>query len=269
MHATIFALLAAVNVTRDVAYAADVVDGKHRLDVYSPAGVRAAPVLVFIHGGGFVQGDRRDYNGLATAIASTGIVVVVPSYRLFPQADARGAATDVAAAVAWTVKHVSAFGGNPRGVVLSGHSAGAYLAALVGLAPTFLSAYGVPPRAIRGIAGFSGIYDVGDIDPAATPSDRELLQHYFGETQEARSTLSPITYAAKTAPPMALYCGGVYDAVACGQRDLMFAALVHAGADVQMDADASATHSDVVANLARSGTPEQRALLEFIEKYAR
>ena len=268
MHATIFALIAAVNATKDIAYAADVPQDKHRLDVYAPAGVRNAPVVIFIHGGGFVQGDRRDYNGLATAIASTGVVVVVPSYRLFPQTDARGAAQDVAAAAGWTLKHIAAYGGNSRGFVLCGHSSGGYLAALIGLDPEFLSADGIAGSSVRGIAGFSGTYDVREIDPEATPSARALLQRFFGATPEARGALSPITYAARTSPPVVLFCGGVYDAPACGQRDAFFAALVGAGATVQMDADASATHAGVVANLSRNDTPEQRALLDFVAKYA-
>jgi len=254
-------------VTNDIAYAVDVPGEKHRLDVYAPAGMRSAPVLLFIHGGSFVQGDRRDYNGLATSIASTGIVVVVPSYRLYPRTDARGAAADVAAAVAWTSKHIASYGGNPHGIVLSGHSSGAYLAALVGLDPEFLSADGVSPEVVRGIAGFSGVYDMRDLAPGATAADVEVLQRFFGATPEARAVVSPITYAAKTAPPTALYCGGIYDAPACAQRDQFFAALVDAGATVQMDADASATHTGVVANLSRNGTPEQRALLDFVQKY--
>ena len=268
MHATIFALIAAVNATKDIAYAADVPGDKHRLDVYTPAGVRNAPVVIFIHGGGFVQGDRRDYNGLATAIASTGVVVVVPSYRLIPQTDARGAAQDIAAAAVWTTKHVAGYGGNPHGFILCGHSSGAYLAALVGLDPEFLSSDGIPISIVRGIIGFSGTYDVRDMDPEATPAERALLQSYFGASREARAALSPITYAAKTSPPVALFCGGIYDAAACGQRDAFFAALVGADAKVQMDADASATHAGVVANLSRYGTPEQRTLLDFVAKYA-
>ncbi|MBV8689852.1 MAG: alpha/beta hydrolase [Candidatus Eremiobacteraeota bacterium] len=267
MHATIFALLAAVNVVKDVAYGVDVAGGKHRLDVYAAMGARAAPVLMFVYGGGFVQGDRRDYNGLAVAIAATGIVVVVPSYRLFPQTDARGAASDVAAAIAWTVKHVARYGGNPNSVVLSGHSSGAYLATLVGYDPEFLSADGISVKVIRGIAGFSGVYDMRDFAPDSSAADIQILQRFFGATREARTALSPITYVSRASPPTVLFCGGIYDASACAQRDQLFAALVGVGAPVEMDSDPSATHIGVVANLSRNGTQEQRSLLDFVAKY--
>ena len=268
MHSVIFALLSAVNATKDIAYAADAVE-KHRLDVYAPAGAHNAPVLLFVHGGGFVEGDRRDYNGVGTALAAAGIVAVLPSYRLYPQADARGAAADVAAATVWTANHIATYGGNARGIIMGGHSAGAFLAALVALDPEYLQALGAAPSIVRGLIGFSGTYDVRDIDPEAAPPERQLIGRYFGSSQETRAAASPITYAAKLSPPVALFCGGVDDAPACGQRDQFFAALVGAGAIVQMDADASATHTSVISNLMRAGTPEQQTLLDFLRKYAR
>lgn len=266
MYAAVLALVSAVSATKDIAYAPDVAGGKHRLDVYAPARVRNAPVLIFIHGGGFVRGDRRDYDGVGTALAYQGAVVVVPSYRLYPQTDARGAAADVATAVAWTTKHIAEYGGNPRGIVLGGHSAGAYLAALVALDPEYFKATGTSSSVVRGVVGFSGTYDVRDVDPDATPEDRQLVQHYFGASADLRAGVSPISFASKASPPIELFCGGLYDAAACGQRDRFFAALVGAGAVVQIDADPSATHTEVVARLLRPGTPEQTMLLDFLAK---
>jgi len=268
VHAAVFALVSAVTATKDVAYAPDVPGEKHRLDIYAPAGVHKAPVLVFIHGGGFEQGDRRDYDGLGTALAYHGVVVVIPSYRLYPQTDARGAAADVAAAVAWAAKHIAGYGGNPRSIVLSGHSAGGYLAALVGLDGEYLKAAGISASVVRGVIGFSGTYDVRELDPDATPDDRKQLQLYFGASEDARALVSPITYAGKEAPPLELFCGGVYDAVACGQRDRFFAALVDAGAVAQIDADETATHVGVAVKLSRPGTLEQNIVLDFFAKNA-
>ncbi|WP_375272013.1 alpha/beta hydrolase [Sphingomonas sp.] len=129
------------------------------LDVWRPtesvAGKR--PVVMFIYGGGWANGDRRSYAFAARAFARAGFVVVVPDYRKVPQVRFPAFVQDGAAAVRWVRDHVADYGGDPARVALAGHSAGAYNAVMLALDPRWLRAErpgdrqgsGGPERAVR------------------------------------------------------------------------------------------------------------------------
>jgi acetyl esterase/lipase len=89
-----------------------------------------------------------------------GIVVVIPDHTLYPEARYEQMAREVAAAVSWTPESIENYGGNPRHIVLAGHSAGAHLTGLVLLAPRFLRAHGHSASEISGWVRMSGPYDI-------------------------------------------------------------------------------------------------------------
>ncbi len=94
---------------RDIPYTAEPVDSaKQALDVYHQESAKNAPVLVFVHGGAWVRGDRKQYPFLANRFAREGYVVVVPSYRLSPKFVHPAHIEDVASAVAWTFRNIPA-----------------------------------------------------------------------------------------------------------------------------------------------------------------
>jgi len=145
---------------RDVAYGPD---PRHRLDVFLPAGdkaARAAPrkTLVFIHGGGWRRGSKDRYGFVGRSFAKAGYVVVLVNYRLYPQVCFPAFVDDAARAVAWVRGHVRRYGGDPDRIYLMGHSAGAHIAALLALDPRYLDAAGVPRAAIGGMIGLAGPY---------------------------------------------------------------------------------------------------------------
>src|SRR5512139_111504 len=118
---------ASVEVTRDLAYGEH---ERHRLDVFRQPGTRGAPVLVFVHGGGFVMGDKRSaetpfYDNIGTAAALAGFIGVTITYRLAPAYRFPAGAEDLAAVVRWLKDNVAQHGGDPDRIVLSGQSAGA------------------------------------------------------------------------------------------------------------------------------------------------
>ncbi|MBY0336009.1 MAG: alpha/beta hydrolase [Acetobacteraceae bacterium] len=139
----------------DVALAADIAHGplpRHRHDLYRPAGLGAeAPLLVFIHGGNWQTGSRRDYGFVARPLARLGALVAVPDYRLWPEVAWPGFVEDTALAVrALSAAHPG------RRLVLMGHSAGAYNAAAAALDPR----WGAKPL-VGGFIGLAGPYDFG------------------------------------------------------------------------------------------------------------
>jgi acetyl esterase/lipase len=173
---------------------------RDRLDVYAPAAARDAPVVVFIYGGGWKDGDKSLYRFVGAALAARGFVTVVPDYRVFPAVRFPAFIQDAAAAVAWTRAHVAAYGGDPRRIFLMGHSAGAHIAAMLTLDRQWLGAEGLDPD--RDIAGFAGLAGPYDFLPLHDPE----LDDIFAPAGDLRLT-QPITFARGDAPPMFLAAG--------------------------------------------------------------
>jgi len=122
------------------------------LDVYCPPSKHLLPVVIWFHGGGLTSGKKY----IPSALKEQGVCVVAPNYRLFPKVKSPTYIEDAAAAVAWTFKNIKNYGGNKSQIFLSGHSAGGYLASMVGLDKKWLSAHSIDANALAGLIPFSG-----------------------------------------------------------------------------------------------------------------
>lgn len=171
---------------------------RRKLDVYAPvtAAKRPLPVIVFLYGGSWANGTREGYHFAARALAAAGFLTIVPDYRLVPEVHFPGFIEDCAQAVRWTRARAHDYGGDPDRIVLVGHSAGAYNAAMLALDPKFL---GRDRAAIKGFAGLAGPYDFLPFDGAITTTT-------FGKWPKPEET-QPIHYADASAPPMLLLHG--------------------------------------------------------------
>ena len=123
-----------------------------KLDVCYPEGADAAPVVVWFHGGGLTGGDKF----VPEELKSDGIIVVAVNYRLLPRASIDDCIDDAAAAVAWTFRNISRFGGSTERIWVAGHSAGGYLTDMIGLDKSWLAKYGIDADSIAGLAPYSG-----------------------------------------------------------------------------------------------------------------
>lgn len=183
-------LPAGVHVDRDVAYGNA---PRQKLDIYAPAGAHDVPVIVMVHGGAWMFGDKAAKNvveGKVNRWVPRGFVFVSIDYRLVPQVRVADEAQDVAAALAYVQGHIATWGGDGRRVVLMGHSAGAHLVALISASPILARAHGVQPW-LGTITLDSAAYDVVTImqrphprfydrafesDPVAWRADSPTLQ---------------------------------------------------------------------------------------------
>ncbi|HTY94950.1 MAG TPA: alpha/beta hydrolase [Steroidobacteraceae bacterium] len=179
-----------VKVSRDHAYGAD---PRHLLDVFEPATPGAArPVLLFVHGGGFVAGDKRRpgspyHDNIGLWAVRHGMVGVNMTYRLAPQHPWPAGAMDVGAAVAWVRTHVARYGGDPGRIILMGTSAGAAHAAAYAVNARF---HAGADAGLAGLVLLSGLYDM----VSAPNSDLKIA--YFGHEEAnyvAGSTLQGLT----------------------------------------------------------------------------
>lgn len=134
-------------------------DPKQKLDVYLPPGEAISPVYIFIHGGGFVEGDRAHYGFVARPLAARGIVTVVMSYRLSP-AHYPEQVDDVRTALEWVYHNIADYGGDATQIYVGGHSAGAILSAFVSVNGNWLAEHSLPEDLIKGYIPISGPYDL-------------------------------------------------------------------------------------------------------------
>lgn len=190
--------------TPDAAYTrhADVPYGqgqRARLDIYAPrepACAGKAPVVVFFYGGTWHSGERADYAFVAAALARRGILTVIPDYRLYPEVTYPAFLRDSALAVAWTLRDIAGYQGDPSRVFVMGHSAGGYNAAMLALDPRWLDEAGASRAQLRGWIGLAGPYDFFPIEnPAARP--------VFHHPHYPPGSL-PIDHVSAGAPPVFL-----------------------------------------------------------------
>lgn len=187
---------------------------KHKLDLYLPRDKKNFPVLVFFHGGSWRTGDRSSYPALGGRLARAGIGVVIPSYRLMPQNPHPAQIEDAAAAFAWVAQNISSYGGDRSRIYLSGHSAGAHLAALLALDDKYLKKFDLDRTTIRGVIAMSGVYDVDKLDTFVVAAGDASDKH----------DASPLAHVHSGAPPFLItYCQYDYFGLPKQARDFTLA----------------------------------------------
>ncbi len=170
---------------------------RQKLDIYAPMGVtgNAVPVLVFVHGGGFLKGDKGSANSWMNAnvgimAARAGLLGVVINYRLAPDNQWPAGGEDVGAVVDWLKTNAASHGGDPDRIVLMGTSAGAVHCA------TYLRLRS-EKREVRGLVLLSGLYGITPLD------DRDTL--YYGD-QSQYPARWPLEVVTDTELPLLIAC---------------------------------------------------------------
>jgi arylformamidase len=184
---------------------ADAGEPSESLALFLPARTRRASTLVFFHGGGWRSGDKAELYDFARRLSASGVVVVLPNYRLAPEHPFPAQIADVAAAVAWTRDRIAAWRADPGCLFLGGHSAGAHLAALFAVSPDLGGSRSDPAIALAGVVGVSGVYRIATQEGGAT---RTFIASVFGEDEELWHRASPIALlppaSDRRLPPFAL-----------------------------------------------------------------
>jgi len=211
-----------VKVTRDLRYGPD---PRHALDIFAREGLSSpAPVLIFVHGGAFVGGNKRApgspfYDNIVLAAARAGMVGVNVTYRLAPQHKWPAGAADVGAAVKWVQEFVRAHGGDPARVTLMGHSAGAVHVASYVAFPEHHQANGIGiARAVL----VSGLFDFTTMKPGKPD------EAYFG-SKAGTAEVSSLAGLLKTRVPLMLAYGELDPAPFIAQARLLNDALCAQG----------------------------------------
>lgn len=241
--ATLYSALvsdSAVRVERGVRFGAGARD---QLDIYHPANdpAPAAPIIFFVYGGSWRDGDRAMYGFAGSALAARGYTTVIADYRLFPEVRFPGFVQDSARAYRWTHDTLTRSPVGVRPIVVAGHSAGAHTAALLAADRSYLTAVGAPPP-----AAFIGLAGPYAFDPTTWPTTKDV----FAGARSADST-RPVAFAGPHVPPALLMHGTADDTVKLfNQRDFA-KALAASGVPVRAREIPEATHAGLVLALSR------------------
>jgi len=195
---------AGIKTARDIPYIASGGDPVlNTLDVYSPSGAHGAPVVVFIHGGGWKRGDKSTgASEKSQALPEHGYVFISINYRLAPSVKYPAMAKDCAKAISWIHANIGKYGGDPNSIFIMGHSAGAHLSALLCTDTHYLTTEGVPMKSIRGCIPLDGEYNL-TMDGPRPRIVESIVSGAFGDDPAARKDASPLYHIAtgKGIPP--------------------------------------------------------------------
>lgn len=191
-------------VTKDIPYyseatlaeADDYQKSQCKLDISAPEDAAGLPVFVWFHGGGLTGGGKHFPGRMNEA----RVVLVAVGYRLSPKADYPAFFEDAAAAVAWTFANIERFGGDPKKIFVGGHSAGAYLSAMIGMDPRWLKSHDIDRSRIAGLILISG-------QVTTHFQVRKMLKYPQPEFRPVIDENAPLYHMTKEAPPMLIVMG--------------------------------------------------------------
>ena len=164
------------------------------LDLYYPKDSVDFPLVVWFHGGGLKGGNKY----IPSYLKRKGIAVAAVNYRLNPTVKAPVYIEDAAAAVAWAFKNIESYGGRSDLIFVSGHSAGGYLTAMIGLDKKYLAAHDIDADQIAGLIPFSG----NVINHLTVRAEQGIPI-----TQPTIDAMAPLYHVRPDAPPILLITG--------------------------------------------------------------
>ncbi len=245
-------------VQRDLAYGPD---PAQRLDVYAPREVKAAPVVFMVHGGAWMLGDKgqaRVVTNKASHWLSKGFLFVSIGYRMSRSPKVLDQVDDVALALAYVQANAARWGGDPKRVVVMGHSAGAHLVSMLTSAPEFGAAHGVKPW-LATISLDSAVFDLPEL---MRNKHYPFYDHVFGSDPAFWAQASPQQrLVAAPLAPMMLVCS-TKRSDSCPQAEAYARKARGLGGRIEV-LPVDLTHADVNDRLGTSGEYTRR-VDEFI-----
>lgn len=266
------AIAADLLIHRDLPYA-EPQNKQQRLDVYTPAKGENHPMVLWIHGGGWITGDKTDYIEVKSRVFSDrGFILVSINYRFVPTLTIGEMAGDVAKATRWIHDHAKEFGGDPNSIFVMGWSAGAQLAALVCTDDSYLKAEGLSLRDIKGCVPIDGdsYYVALQIDTSEPSRAADYLRQGWGDA-ESQKAFSSVLHVArnKGIPPfLILHVADHPDPATRGtqmQSEILAEALRESSVPVEVVPAAGKKHLTIFTDLGLPGDKPTRAVFEFLE----
>lgn len=246
------------------------------LDVYQPVHEDGhedttvdRPVLIFIHGGAWAFGDKKRLEHKAEMALRNGWVYVSINYRLSPRVKHPEHSRDAAAAIAYIRDHAQDFGGDPKNIVIMGHSAGAHIAGIVASDEELLGEYGMEPSDLNGVVLLDGAgYDIPNQmnSRALSGTTRKMYENAFGENQDVWVQASP-TLQAKPGddlpPLLAVHIDRYRSRL---ETPKLVEAWQKTGAEAQLHYAPEPDHKGINTNIGIKKDPDSQVVEAFIQR---
>jgi acetyl esterase/lipase len=231
------------------------------LDVYRPENASNAPVVVYFYGGRWQDGSKDDFLFVGQALASQGFVAVLPNYREYPQARFPVFLQDSARAVRWARDNARQYGGDPAKLIVMGHEAGAYNAAMLALDPEYLKAVGMSRSELKGMVGLAGAYN---FLPITDPTLRVIFSppEKFAQTQ-------PVFWADGQNPPLYLVHGKTDEIIPVSNTRDLAQRVKGAGGTVETLLYDNLSNGAVLASLSKSMVAPPADVLDNVSDFIR
>ncbi|MGV6813869.1 MAG: alpha/beta hydrolase [Phycisphaerales bacterium] len=246
------------------------------LDVYQPVPEDgsdptypvARPILLFIHGGGWMIGDKKRIEHKAEMALRNGWIYVSINYRLSPRVKHPEHSRDAAAAIAYIHDHAHEFGGDPNKIVIMGHSAGAHIAAIVASDEDLLGEYGMQPSDLNGVVLLDGAgYDIPNQmnSPLLRGQGKKMYENAFGTDPTKWAKASP-TLQAKPGddlpPLLAIHIDRARSRI---ETPKLVSAWKKTGAHAQMHYAPNPDHAGLNTLVGVENDPDSQVVEKFIQ----
>ncbi len=192
-------------------YRSDLGAGSPELDIYGFTGAKNAPVVVFVHGGTWQEGDKAQGPNRVALFNDAGMILVSINYRLVPENTIEGELEDVDRALQWIRANIANYGGNPDNISLFGHSAGAHLVTQTVVDPLPATRAMIDAGAIRGVyASDLMTYDFAAYFDASGGRLAPAHERALGRDRARIAALSPLQHVdpAQKIPPFLISYSG-------------------------------------------------------------
>jgi arylformamidase len=225
------------------------------LDIFAQAGIRDAPVMVFIHGGAWIRSTKDDASFAAPVFNSHGAIYVAVNYASLASVRMPEMAEQCRRSIEWVVRNVSEFGGNPQKVFLSGHSAGAHLSGC--MLTTDWAARGITANPISAALLLSGLYE---LRPVVLSSRRS----YVHLTDDEVTALSPMRHLDRVKSPVTIISADQDSPEFQRQSKVFGAALDAMGLLKTHEVLFNANHFEEAQQLGQAGSAVARSALQMM-----
>lgn len=266
LYLVVNTLIACVPVKRSNNIVFDPVN-KLTLNVFAPEKQdQQYPVLVFIHGGNWLTGEKETYNFFGKGMAGNGIVTAIIDYRLSPATDYKGMAKDAATAVNWIKENIKGYGGDTSKIFVSGHSAGGHLAALIMTDSSYFQNLKIT-NPVKG----SILIDPFGLDMesyllnSTNKKDKIYLPIFSTDTNEWKKA-SPINYLNAKQRPFLVYIGSnTYAAIKTDVNNFM-KKIKYLRPETKLIEVEGKRHAGMILQFYKTNNKRYREIIEFMKQ---
>jgi acetyl esterase/lipase len=237
------------------------------LDIYSPGSMDSHPMILYVHGGGWKEGDKSQVGGKPSFFVKRDIIFISINHRLSPSVWFPVHLKDVARAISWAIRKGGEYGGDPSNLFIMGSSSGAHLVSTIALDDSYLASEGLKTNVIRGVISIdTRAYDIPFLMSKLPRGGKRLYETTFGKNKTALAKASPITYVDNgNYLPSFLIAFSGNDPNFKTQAERFSRRLKEFGGDVVLVPSPNKTHAGITRDIGMSGDPISKKILDFID----